>query len=762
MSSPGGSTIGRVSVKVVPDTSKFRQELKAQLDKKLKGFKVEIPVTVDTKRASAQLALLKKKLDALDKNVKINIDKDGDISKKLSSIGDSANSAGQGFSSMSRFALIGLAVLVLLAPALALIATLLAGLPSLVFLLGAAFAAVALGMDGIKKAAEVFGPSIEKLKASLSATFEKGLTPVFQQLNTIFPVLETGLNRVAEGLISLAQGFTNVVTSAQGMAQIETFLSNTGKFFEQITPGVESFTRILLTLASEGSKLFGELAGVINTFANSFEQMINSAVASGTFEKAIKGLAEVTGTLLNVFTQLFGAGLQAMTVLGGPISNLLQGFGNALVALMPALTILSEVLFNILGNALNALVPIINALMPAFTQLAEVFFQLVDGALTVLAPLLTTVANILGTILLAALTAIQPLIAPLVEVFTQLAEVIGAALMQALVVLMPLIESLIKFIVDLVTALMPLLPPLVELAEVIFQAIIDVLIQLMPHVMRIAQEIFPLLLDAVKALVPVLIDVIQKLTEFIPPFIDIVSWIIDKTIPAFQAFLDIVRDVIGPIKDIIKGAFDFIGGVITFFTGLITGDWDKMWSGLKTMAKSALDILLGVIEGALKLAVDFFLGLPARILGAFGDTGRILSESGRKLIQGFIDGIGSMIQAAKDKAASVVNAVRDFFPFSPAKVGPFSGTGYTTYSGRALMEDWARGMEQGAPDAIRAIEDVMGHTQSAMDIEAAVTSEGFGSIGDKVAGALEGWTVELDANGVTRLVNRTNRRNERR
>lgn len=762
MSSPGGSTIGRVSVKVVPDTSKFKQELLAQLKKIQKDLKIEIPVDFDMKRANAQLAVLKKKIDGLDKNVKINIDQDGDLAKKLNKIGDSANSAGQGFSSMSRFALIGVAVLVLLAPALALIATLLAGLPSLLFLLGAAFAAVALGMDGIKKAAEVFGPSIEKLKSSLSATFEQGLTPVFEQLNTIFPVLETGLNRVAEGLIVLAQGFTNVVTSAQGMEQIETFLSNTGKFFEQITPGIESFTRILLTLASEGSKLFGELAGVINTFTNSFEQMINSAVASGTFEKAIKGLADVTGTLLNVFTQLFGAGLQAMTILGGPISNLLQGFGDALVALMPALTILSQVIFDLLGNALKALVPIIDALMPAFTQLAEVFFQLVDGALTALAPLLKIVADVLGTILLAALTAIQPLIAPLVALFTQLAEVVGAALMQALVVLMPLIQALIDFIVQLVAALLPLVPPLIELASVIFQALIDVLIQLMPHLMRIAEEILPLLIDVVKDLVPVLVNVINKLAEFIPPFIDIVSWIIDKTIPAFQSFMDIVKAVMGPIQDIITGVFEFIGGVIDTFIGLITGDWDQFWSGLKQMAKSALDILLGVIEGALKLAVEFFIGLPARILGAFGDTGRILSESGRRLIQGFIDGIGSMIQAAKDKAASVVNAVRDFFPFSPAKVGPFSGTGYTTYSGRALMEDWARGMEQGAPKALSAIADVMGQTQSAMDIEAAVTSEGFGSIGDKVATALEGWSVELDANGMTRMVNRTNRRNERR
>lgn len=762
MSSPGGSTIGRVSVKVVPDTSKFKQELQAQLKKIEKSLKIEIPVEANTKRATAQLALLKKKLDALDKNVKINIDQDGDLSKRLTKIGDSASSAGQGFSSMSRFALIGIAVLVLLAPALALIATLLAGLPSLLFLLGAAFAAVALGMDGITKAASVFGPSIEKLKSSLSATFEKGLTPVFQQLNTIFPVLEAGLNRVADGLIVMAQGFTNVVTSAAGMAQIETFLSNTGLFFEQITPGVEAFTRILLTLASEGSKLFGELAGVINTFTASFEAMINSAVASGTFEAAIKGLADVTGTLLNVFTQLFGAGLEAMTILGGPISTLLQGFGDILVALMPALTALSQVIFDVLGQALTALAPIIEALMPAFLKLAEIVTQLASGALTALAPLLEIVAKIVGDVLLAALTAIQPLIGPLVGLFTQLATILGDFLMQALTALMPLIMSLIQFIVDLVAALMPLIPPLLELAQVIFQALMDIIIQLMPHIMRIAEEVLPLLLQAITDLVPVLIDVINKLIEFIPPFIDIVSWIIDKTIPAFQSLLDVVVAVIGPIKDIIAAAFDFIGGVIDFFIGLVTGDWGRMWQGIKAIAKSNLDAILAVIEGALKIVVEVFIGLPSRILGVFGNVGQVLSESGRKLVQGFIDGIGSMIQKVKDKAASVMQAVRDFFPFSPAKVGPFSGRGYTTYSGEALMTDWAKGMEAGAPRALAVIDDVMGQTQTAMDLEAAVTADGFGSVSDRVVSALEGWTVEFDPNGVARMVNKVNNMNARR
>lgn len=762
MSSPGGSTIGRVSVKVVPDTSKFRQELQAQLKKELKDFKVKIQVEADTLKAQAQLTLLKKKLDALDKRVKIDIDSDSDLGKKLKGIGDGASSAGDGFSHMSRFALIGVAVLLLLAPALALISTLLAGLPSLLFLAGAAFAAIGLGMDGITRAAKVFGPSIDSLKKSLSATFERGLTPIFEQLNTIFPVLERGLNRVAEGLISVASSFTDVVTSAQGMEQIENFLNNTGKFFDQIAPGIASFTSTLLTLASEGSNLFGELANVFNTFTASFDDMIQGAVASGTFQKAIQGLAEVTTTLLDVFTKLFGAGLQAMTILGGPISNLLSGFGDALVALMPALTILSEVVFNLLGNAFKALVPIIDKLMPAFTALAEVFFQLVDGALSVIGPLLVTLAGILGDVLLKALTAIQPFLEPLLQLFSQLALIIGEKLTQAFTILMPLFDQLIKFVTDLLTAIMPLLPPLMELASEILQAVIDVLIELMPHLMRIAEEVFPLVIDAVKNLVPFIADLIGALTEIIPPLIDIVLWIVDKTIPAFNTFLNIVKSVMGPIQDIISGAIKYVTGVIDAFIGLITGDWDRFWEGIKDMASGAMDVLGGVIEAGLILIVEFFIGLPVEIIGALGDTGAMLAESGRKIVQGLINGIKSMIGAARNAISGVVSEIKSFLPFSPAKQGPLSGRGYTTYSGAALIEDFAAGIRSAAPDAVAAIEDVAGQTQAALDIQAAVDSDGFGNISDKIAGALSGWTVEMDANGLTRMVNRTNNMNKRR
>ncbi|MCL7660572.1 hypothetical protein M8360_34925, partial [Klebsiella pneumoniae] len=50
--------------------------------------------------------------------------------------------------------------------------------------------------------------------------------------------------------------------------------------------------------------------------------------------------------------------------------------------------------------------------------------------------------------------------------------------------------------------------------------------------------------------------------------------------------------------------------------------------------------------------------------------------------------------------------IRNFFPFSPAKEGPFSGKGYTLYSGRALTSDFAKGMSMAEADVVRQAEAI--------------------------------------------------------
>lgn len=104
--------------------------------------------------------------------------------------------------------------------------------------------------------------------------------------------------------------------------------------------------------------------------------------------------------------------------------------------------------------------------------------------------------------------------------------------------------------------------------------------------------------------------------------------------------------------------------------------------------------------------VSLVRGLPGRARSALGNLGGMLLGAGRALIQGFINGIKNMIGSVKNAASSVVSAARDYFPFSPAKEGPFSGKGYTLHSGRALATDFGRGISEQLP-YVRRVMDSM-------------------------------------------------------
>jgi len=141
------------------------------------------------------------------------------FSSAFSGMASMAGKVGESLAGMSRNMILVAAVAAIIAPLIGIIAGLIAGLPSLLAAAGAGFAAIALGMDGIKNAAKTLQPQVDALKKALSDRWESGLTPIMEQLRSVFPVLQEGLLAVTDGLLSMAQGFTNVVTSATGMDQ---------------------------------------------------------------------------------------------------------------------------------------------------------------------------------------------------------------------------------------------------------------------------------------------------------------------------------------------------------------------------------------------------------------------------------------------------------------------------------------------------------------------------------------------------------------
>lgn len=164
-----------------------------------------------------------------------------------------------------------------------------------------------------------------------------------------------------------------------------------------------------------------------------------------------------------------------------------------------------------------------------------------------------------------------------------------------------------------------------------------------------------------------------------------------------------------------------------------------------------------------------------RIPAAIGDLGNLLYSSGQAVMNGFIRGIASRIGAAAAQAAAAARAVSAYFPRSPAEKGAFSGKGYTLFSGQALMKDWAKGMAVGAALAVSAANSAVAGVNDEFATVPNMAVSGYSSVDvsvsnssseDRMASAvhdaLSEWTVVIDADGVAKMVNKSNLKRGRR
>ena len=89
-------------------------------------------------------------------------------------------------------------------------------------------------------------------------------------------------------------------------------------------------------------------------------------------------------------------------------------------------------------------------------------------------------------------------------------------------------------------------------------------------------------------------------------------------------------------------------------------------------------------------------------------------NGGRALVNGLADGIRNAVSSGVlgRAASSAMSVVSAYIPHSPAKKGPFSGKGWTLYSGEAIVNDLAKGMRRA--DASLAVSDVMGDFHAAV------------------------------------------------
>lgn len=142
--------------------------------------------------------------------------------------------------------------------------------------------------------------------------------------------------------------------------------------------------------------------------------------------------------------------------------------------------------------------------------------------------------------------------------------------------------------------------------------------------------------------------------------------VIEIVMPTVQKIIETAWKTISIIID---SAIKIIMGVIKTFSGLLTGDFSKMWEGIKQIFSGALDAVWGilqqgflgkvilVIKGFGDKAVDTFNDLTTKAKGKFDD----LVSSAKSKFDSVKDAIMTPINNARDGVKNAIDKIKGFF-----------------------------------------------------------------------------------------------------
>jgi len=273
-------------------------------------------------------------------------------------------------------------------------------------------------------------------------------------------------------------------------------------------------------------------------------------------------------------------------------------------------------------------------------------------------------------------------------------------------------RDLMPAISELVEKHGPGLAAAFEAAIPSFQQLADEILPKLPEILESIADTLPSILETASTLGPGLIDLMGKFANGavqIQQFFESTGEKFENGAAQWGGFFGMVGDwwnsTIAAFSNGASQIGAFFGAIGASFANgwaQISGFFTRLGAAFANGASQIAQFASAV--GARVGEVLGFIGsIPGRVGEIFTGVGSWLVDSGRALIEGFIDGIKAMVGKVGDAVGSVVDWARGFFPNSPAKRGPLSGSGWTKLgqSGSAFMEQWTSGF--GRPDLTGAL-----------------------------------------------------------
>lgn len=379
-------------------------------------------------------------------------------------------------------------------------------------------------------------------------------------------------------------------------------------------------------------------------------------VVSGPLQKGMSGLAGAFGEAGKALVQFVGSagGQQSIGAIFDGITKSVQNLTPALVPLVKGFMDFAAVGAKSLGN----LAPMLTNIGKAMSDFAG------SGGLDRMLQGAAGAAQQLGQ----AFSALWPGLKAAIDMFNVIGGSVRAAMIpafgalsQAMVTLSPIFnQTFAMFGAMLTQAVPPLAAALTGLAGVLSQALLPPLQALAPAVTAAMVALGPQLTQAVNALIPQLAILAGIIGPGLTGAINAMTPFLRLLGPLFQA-------TFGAILNIVQGAMGGLQAIFTTMTGLFTGQWSKMWDGIK-----------GIVNAFGQWINGYFWGIPG-----------ILYNAGKAIIGGFGDGL----KAAWGGVADFITGIGGWIA---THKGPLSyDRRLLVPHGRAIMSGFNAGLRQG-------------------------------------------------------------------
>ncbi|MFE6494122.1 hypothetical protein [Streptomyces sp. NPDC057748] len=574
-------------------------------------------------------------------------------------------------------------------------------------------------------------PEWRKLRLDVQANlFRKMGDAVKDTAKVALPVLRKRLSETATALNGMGKGVLSTVRSLSRGGALDTALKSSNAGLKNLSQLPAVIVQGLVQVGAAAGPAFDRLTKRAGGALDRLSERMTKAFKSGSMERAIERAIDVVGQfvavgrnvgaiLKNIFGAASAAGgsfLDTLQKVTGEIAKLTAApaVQSGLVQLFRTLAQVSSTAVGILGDAIRAVAPALDVLGPPVQRLVRLIGKSLKPVFKALQPVLKEAADavgklldavgpllpVFGELIAALLPSLTPLFAALKDIFVELKPVVAEVAGILRDVLKPVFDGL-------AVAIKPLAEMIADQLVIGLGILRDLLVELKPGLVTVGEAFGELL-----AACGPLIEAWSKMS----------MTILKAMLPALKPILGLLGKLIGFLgKDLANAITEVAVPAIESITALLSGDFDTAWKKAKQAVSGFIDnivqrftalpnkiaplmVQLSVMlrqkaeEAGLKLvqaiqrkvdeATVKIAELPDRARRALGNLGGTLVGAGQDLINGFIIGIASKIQAVQRKLQDLTSKLPDWK--GPKK----RDAKILTPAGRSLIEGFIKGIDE--------------------------------------------------------------------